>query len=145
MANLDTALKRASGVHVGMPWRMPGKYPPSGTFGATGRAAAAFMYGGIAVGVVVGGGGFWYPDTKRRTKEELRDERIALGILQPAVVEALPVAVKVKARRLGTISVDQLLGRAKVDSMSALDLEFAVQRAKRKKRQREEDELLLMY
>ena len=68
MANLDTPLKRASGVNVGMPWRVPGKYPPTGTFTQGERQAVAYMYSGILAGPAAGGALFieWLINARRR-------------------------------------------------------------------------------
>lgn len=46
MANLDTALKRFSGIHVSQPWRGVAQIP-DGTVSQRDRQAAAFLYSGI--------------------------------------------------------------------------------------------------
>ena len=46
MANFDTAAKRISGVHVGMPWRGLG-YFPTGAVDQAERQAFIFLYSGI--------------------------------------------------------------------------------------------------
>ena len=50
MADLDTPLKRLSGIQPSIPWR--GFYPiPDGTVGQPDRQVAAFLYSGIAATV----------------------------------------------------------------------------------------------
>lgn len=108
MANLDTALKRASGVSVSLPWRTPAKYPPSATFGAEERAVVAFMYGGIAAGVYV-----------------------------PPVVTALTASKRHrgkygKVKRLADLAdllaqqqADEVIGKAQIQALQATEIEFA--------------------
>src|SRR3972149_6776371 len=56
MANLDTREKRASGVHVGLPWR--GLLPlPDGAITQADRQQAAAWYAGILAAAAVAG---WY-------------------------------------------------------------------------------------
>ena len=69
---------------------------------------------------------------------------IALGILPPDVIEELPAPVVKKARRTGTIKAEALFGAEEIRAMSAVDLEIAIQRIKRKKRRRDDEYLLLM-
>lgn len=93
-------------------------------------------------------GGGWaniaWPRKRKPTKRELTEEAIPLEALPAADVAALPAPVAKKARKAGSIKLGALLGKAQVAEMSALDLEFALQRIKRKKRQQEDEMLLLM-
>ena len=96
------------------------------------------------VGPTYSGGWLLAPISRRKSKKAILEERISLGILPADVIEELPEPVVKKARKAGTIKVVDLLGRSETREMSALDLEIAIQRIKRKRRQRQEDELLLM-
>lgn len=51
MANLDTKLKRASGMYIGQGWRLPAKFP-TGSVVLSERQSVGLMYSGIAASVV---------------------------------------------------------------------------------------------
>ena len=88
--------------------------------------------------------GGWFPYQRIRTRKEIRDERIELGILPPDVVEeVLPkIAAVQKSRRKYVLT--SFLGKDAVADISTFDIEEAV-KAYRLKRQREDEELLLLH
>jgi hypothetical protein len=47
MADLDTKLKRSSGINPSSPWRSQLPYPPTGTVSQAARQAVAYLYSGI--------------------------------------------------------------------------------------------------
>lgn len=63
--------------------------------------------------------GGYFPNTRRRTKEELKQERIALGILPPEALEAVDLAVQSTAA----------LARAQPETQAATDALLDKQRA----------------
>lgn len=141
------ALAGAGGAIAGTAARVAAAvtHDTSGALSGGGAIIVGIARGPQPDAVVSGGGGWAYaPMPRRKTKKELRDERIALGILPPDVIAELPAPVVKKARKVGTIKVEDLFGKAEVTAMSTIDLEIAVQRIKRRKRQRQEEELLLM-
>lgn len=99
---------------------------------------------GVAVADDAGGGWAYVPIPRRRTRKELLEERVALGILPAAVIAELPAPVVKQARKVGTIRAADLFGKAEAAAMSTLDLEIAIQRIKRTRRRRQDEELLLM-
>jgi hypothetical protein len=77
---------------------------------------------------------------RKRSKKEIDDERRKLGILPPEVVEAAAAIPKPQREK---ITMAQLVGKTKAKEVSRFDLEAAIT-AHKKKRQRQEDELLLL-
>jgi len=110
-------------------------------FGVLGVAVAEGLSGGVQNGAPqIGGGGGWLPMPRKRSKKEIDDERRKLGILPPEVVEAAAAIPKPQREK---ITMAQLVGKTKAKEVSRFDLEAAIT-AHKKKRQRQEDELLLL-
>lgn len=118
-----------------------------GASGAAPIAVPDVIGGGWAIGTILEG--------RRRTKKELLDERIALGILPPqeaAKVESLPTPVKAKVKRAGTITLRALVGAERAVEMSTEQLAAELDRIEARTRAyrhrqrllREDEELLLM-
>jgi hypothetical protein len=113
--------------------------------GGLGVAVAEGLSGSVQNGappepVIVTGGGGWLPMPRRRTRKEIDDERRALGILPPEVVAAAAAIPKPQRQK---ITMAQLVGRTTAKEVSRFDLEAAIT-AHKKRRQRMEDELLLL-
>jgi hypothetical protein len=114
--------------------------------GGSGLLIALHGFGETEEAPAIVGGGSWanIAAPRRRTKKDILDERIAFGILPLDVVAEVPAQVAAKARKAGTIKARELIGADVAASMSELELEFLIQRIKRRKRQQQEDEILLL-
>lgn len=133
---------------------------PAGDVISQSPAAGSLVSAGSTVTITVslgaqpdtGATGGWDYGTarerKRKTKKELLEERIALGILPAPVVEALPEPVQAKVKKAGTVTLRALLGGAKADAMNAQQLEAELvrihEKARKRRLQREDEELLLL-
>lgn len=109
----------------------------SGTVAVTNANDTASAIGAAASDQASGG---WFPMPRRRTKKEIDDERRELGILPPEVVAAAAAIPKPQRQK---ITMAQLVGKTTAKEVSRFDLEAAITAHKRK-RQRMEDELLLL-
>lgn len=107
---------------------------------ATGSATASTLVGSDAAQVVSYSGGFWWPHQRKRTRREIDEERRKLGILPPEVLEAV-AAVKPERRRIKLV---ELVGKPKAARITNVDLSEAIAISKKRKRQREDELLLLM-
>lgn len=87
-----------------------------------------------------GASGGWWPSVRRRSRAEIDEERRLLGILPPKVLEAVAEAPKARRR----VKLAQLIGKPAAARISAVDLSDAIALSKRRKRQREDEMLLLM-
>lgn len=87
-----------------------------------------------------GASGGWWPSVRRRTRSEIDEERRLLGILPPKVLEAVAEAPKARRR----VKLAQLIGKPAAARISAVDLSDAIALSRRRKRQREDEMLLLM-
>ena len=88
--------------------------------------------------------GGWFPHQRIKTKEEIRKERIELGILPPDVVEEVLPVIEAAPKARRKIVLSDLVGKKASAEVSAVDIEVAVQAFRRRARQRREDEELLL-
>lgn len=109
----------------------------SGTVSATNANDTALSSGSAGSQA---SGGFWWPHQRKRTRREIDEERRKLGILPPEVLEAV-AAVKPEKRRIKLV---ELVGKPKAARITNVDLSEAIAISKKRKRQREDELLLLM-
>jgi hypothetical protein len=83
--SLDTAQKRMSAINIGCPWRGPMIAAIEAGFDSGARAAAAFLYSGIAAGLPASEDAFadgdrlWVGPTRNRTFVGEDRDRIFVG------------------------------------------------------------------
>ena len=110
----------------------------AGAYALSGQDAAIRWSGEPSAVVSAGGGGIW-PEPRRRTKKEIEEQRIELGILPPEEVQTGIVEVPKRPR----ISLEQLIGKPAADTHRA-DMERASAAHKLRKRRQDDDLLMMM-
>jgi hypothetical protein len=97
------------------------------------------------VDTVVSGG--WFPNQRIRTKKDVHDERVRLGILPDEEKETLlaqTIVVPVPNKKPRIFTFEQLLGKREAASMSIDEVDEAIRRIRLQKRRKQNDEMVLL-
>lgn len=116
------------------------------TWGTSWGTSWATSWGGEAQIAALFSGG-WEPVRKRRSKKDIIEERRALGITVEPPPSAIPI-LQVLPSKIPTLRKKARIKYQTPEPVVQVDtaaLSFAVQQAKLRRRQREEDELLLLF